>query len=132
MTSIPLRKLNGWLFTVNANKVAKHLREPVQQYQEECAEALYSYWGKGFAFREGIQPEGVDRTLSQLLGQLMAERDSVLVSAGDFKALVDQSKQVISAGYQQLSDFEQVLDCIVTKIERNTGRKITPLKVGEF
>lgn len=41
---IPLRKLNGWLFTINPNKVRADIRERVIQYQEECFEVLYVHW----------------------------------------------------------------------------------------
>lgn len=44
MLFIPLRKLNGWLFSINPSKVREDLRERVVQYQEECFEVLYRYW----------------------------------------------------------------------------------------
>jgi hypothetical protein len=44
MLCIPLRKLNGWLFSINPSKVREDLRERVVQYQEECFEVLYRYW----------------------------------------------------------------------------------------
>lgn len=44
MLCIPLRKLNGWLFTINPAKVKPEIKERVIQYQEECFEVLYSYW----------------------------------------------------------------------------------------
>lgn len=48
---IPLRKLNGWLFSINPAKVAAHLRDTVLAYQEECFQALYEYWHTGVAER---------------------------------------------------------------------------------
>lgn len=44
MLCIPLRKLNGWLFTINPEKVKPEIRERVIQYQEECFEVLHDYW----------------------------------------------------------------------------------------
>lgn len=44
MLCIPLRKVNGWLFSVNPNKVRDDVREKLVRYQEECFEVLYSYW----------------------------------------------------------------------------------------
>ncbi|GBC63631.1 hypothetical protein DENIS_4629 [Desulfonema ishimotonii] len=49
MLCIPLRKLNGWLFSVNPNKVRQAIRKKVELYQEECFIALYEYWHKGIA-----------------------------------------------------------------------------------
>lgn len=41
---IPLRKLNGWLFSINPDKVLPIMRKTVIDYQEECFHALYDYW----------------------------------------------------------------------------------------
>ncbi|EHH5083660.1 hypothetical protein M4M37_004791 [Escherichia coli] len=48
MVSLPLRKLAGWLQTINPNKVKPGIRDKVIQYQEECDDVLYEYWTKGF------------------------------------------------------------------------------------
>ncbi len=47
MTCLPLRKLPGWLHTINVGKVRPELREKVARYQEECDDVLYQYWTKG-------------------------------------------------------------------------------------
>lgn len=44
MLCIPLRKLNGWLFSVNPSKVRDDVRPKLIAYQEECFEVLYRYW----------------------------------------------------------------------------------------
>ncbi|WP_082985595.1 phage antirepressor N-terminal domain-containing protein [Gallibacterium genomosp. 1] len=46
MLCMPIRKLNGWLFSINPEKVRPDLKEKVICYQEECFEALYNYWNK--------------------------------------------------------------------------------------
>ena len=52
MLCMPLKKLNGWLFSINPEKVRPDLKEKVIRYQEECFEALYNYWHFGKAERE--------------------------------------------------------------------------------
>lgn len=47
MLCIPLRKLNGWLFSINPEKVRSDIRDKLIQYQEECFSVLYEYWAKG-------------------------------------------------------------------------------------
>ncbi|MCT8549977.1 phage antirepressor N-terminal domain-containing protein, partial [Glaesserella parasuis] len=47
MLCMPLKKLNGWLFSINPEKVRPDLKDRVIQYQEECFEALYNYWHFG-------------------------------------------------------------------------------------
>lgn len=46
---IPLKKLNGWLFSINPEKVRADIRDKLIQYQEECFTVLYDYWTKGKA-----------------------------------------------------------------------------------
>lgn len=52
MLCMPLKKLNGWLFSINPEKVRPDLKEKVIRYQEECFEALYNYWYFGKAERK--------------------------------------------------------------------------------
>ncbi|WP_193090866.1 phage antirepressor N-terminal domain-containing protein [Halomonas colorata] len=47
--TIPLSKLNGWLFGVDASRVKPAIREKLIEYQEECFEVLSDYWQKGEA-----------------------------------------------------------------------------------
>ncbi|MDW0618195.1 phage antirepressor N-terminal domain-containing protein [Mannheimia haemolytica] len=52
MLCMPIKKLNGWLFSINPEKVRADLKEKVICYQEECFEALYNYWHFGKAERK--------------------------------------------------------------------------------
>ncbi|WP_207629261.1 phage antirepressor N-terminal domain-containing protein [Photorhabdus cinerea] len=47
MLCLPLKKLNGWLFSINPEKVRSDIRDKLVQYQEECFTVLYEYWTKG-------------------------------------------------------------------------------------
>ncbi|EOI7482180.1 phage antirepressor N-terminal domain-containing protein [Yersinia enterocolitica] len=47
MLCLPLRKLNGWLFSINPEKVRADIRDKLIQYQEECFAVLHEYWTKG-------------------------------------------------------------------------------------
>lgn len=49
---IPVKKLNGWLFSINPEKVRADIRHIVEQYQEECFTVLHDYWHKGVAVNE--------------------------------------------------------------------------------
>lgn len=45
MGCIPLKKLNGWLFGINAKNIPNlNTRSKVEKYQEECFEVLWNYW----------------------------------------------------------------------------------------
>ncbi|MBX9332954.1 phage antirepressor N-terminal domain-containing protein [Serratia sp. IR-2025] len=52
MLCIPLRKLNGWLFSINPAKVRADIRDKLIAYQEECFTVLHDYWTKGSAVRK--------------------------------------------------------------------------------
>jgi len=52
MLCIPLKKLNGWLFSINPAKVRDDIRDRLVRYQEECFTALHDYWTKGAAIRK--------------------------------------------------------------------------------
>jgi len=44
---IPVRKLAGFLATINHNKVKNQLRAKVLAYQRECDDVLWAYWSGG-------------------------------------------------------------------------------------
>ncbi|GAB1351337.1 hypothetical protein MASR1M12_00670 [Erysipelotrichia bacterium] len=48
---LPLRKLAGFLATINPAKVRNDLRAKIICYQNECDDALWNYWTKGEAKR---------------------------------------------------------------------------------
>ncbi|HGM6984025.1 TPA: phage antirepressor N-terminal domain-containing protein [Serratia marcescens] len=52
MLCIPLKKLNGWLFSINPSKVRVDIRDKLIAYQEECFTVLHDYWTKGAAVRK--------------------------------------------------------------------------------
>ena len=55
MLCIPIKKLNGWLFGLNPNKVRADLKERLENYQEECFLALWDYWTEGIARRDEVK-----------------------------------------------------------------------------
>jgi hypothetical protein len=64
---LPLRKLPAWLYTVNPDKVAPHLRDKIIAYQQECDEVLWQHWKTKHALkpkwtRTSSEPESVPST----------------------------------------------------------------------
>ncbi len=49
MLCIPIKKLNGWLFSINPQKVKPSIKDTVIRYQEECFQVLHDYWHHGKA-----------------------------------------------------------------------------------
>ncbi|EKO3932735.1 phage antirepressor N-terminal domain-containing protein [Vibrio fluvialis] len=46
VTCIPLRKLFGWLQTLQPNRIREDIRDKVIQYQNECDDVLWKHWTK--------------------------------------------------------------------------------------
>ncbi|OIT25336.1 phage antirepressor N-terminal domain-containing protein [Glaesserella parasuis] len=71
MLCMPIKKLNGWLFSINPEKVRPDLKDRVIQYQEECFEALYNYWHFGKAERKTTTDErtGLRQAVSALVSK---------------------------------------------------------------
>lgn len=55
MICLPIEYLNGWLFSINPNKVRADLKERLENYQEECFLALWDYWTEGVARRDEVK-----------------------------------------------------------------------------
>lgn len=74
MLCIPLKKLNGWLFSINPEKVRADIREKLIQYQEECFTVLHDYWTKGAAIRPALETTVDDRTpLRGIVNRIMGK-----------------------------------------------------------
>lgn len=48
MTCLPLRKLPGWLYSLNPGKLSADLRPKVRRYQDECDEVLWQHWSRTY------------------------------------------------------------------------------------
>lgn len=47
MVCLALRKLTGWLHTININKVRPEIKDKVSAYQDRSDDVLYEYWTTG-------------------------------------------------------------------------------------
>lgn len=65
MTCAPLRKLPGWMSSVEVGKVKKsEVRSRVIQYQNECDDVLWKYWNDGIAINPRAYAIHPGQTLS--------------------------------------------------------------------
>jgi hypothetical protein len=56
MLCLPMRKLGGWLASINGPRVRPEIREKLIAYQNECDDALWRYWTDGHASRPSAAP----------------------------------------------------------------------------
>ncbi|PIT34479.1 phage antirepressor N-terminal domain-containing protein [Snodgrassella alvi] len=104
MLCLPLRKLFGWLMTINPDKVASHKRQTIIRYQNECDDALWQYWTTGIANREKILQE------MELLKKQQAEsaaRGSAAGKALNQRKLEKRQLEMQLVAINQLDLFKQ-------------------------
>ncbi|MEE9338532.1 MAG: phage antirepressor N-terminal domain-containing protein [Methylococcaceae bacterium] len=54
MLMLPIKDMQGWLFTVDSNRVNPEIKDRLIAYQKECYEVLYDYWNKDVTKLEKI------------------------------------------------------------------------------
>lgn len=92
MLCLALRKLNGWLSSIQPNKVKPEIRDRVIQYQEECDDVLYEYWTKG----EVVNPRKAKKRIAgkitpdqqEAIKQLVVNRGKALPKEKQAKAMI--------------------------------------------
>lgn len=66
---IPLRKLTGWLMTVNPNKVKSEIRDKTIRFQNECDDVLWKYWNAGAVINPRVQESDLKKVVRQALAE---------------------------------------------------------------
>lgn len=109
MSCLALRKLAGWLHTINVGKVRPELRDKVARYQEECDDVLYQYWTKG----EVTNPRKKDHqsTASQLT------------------PLRQTAERLIATGLGRI--YPDIWKHVHSKFEVKHIHQLTPTQIGE-
>ena len=86
MLSLPLKKLFGWMMTIQPSRVKPELRETIEMYQDECDNALWAYWSEGLAVnhRATISP-AQQRTIQETVSELAKENKAYAKYYGALK-----------------------------------------------
>jgi hypothetical protein len=72
--TIPLSKLNGWLFSINPNKVKPEVKQKLIEYKKECFDVLNNYFNKGIAVNTNSKYyEDTIKTLADNIQKLLEE-----------------------------------------------------------
>jgi hypothetical protein len=121
-TCLPLRKLFGWLQTLQPNRIREDIRDKVIQYQNECDDVLWKHWTKQHTPNEimPVMPPKHMRLLMEMENghivstQVVAE-DCVVFRTEDIPKLlkepgyftVHQLKAVADTALSQLAMFAE-------------------------
>ncbi|EOV3972828.1 phage antirepressor Ant [Escherichia coli] len=107
---LPLKKLNGWLFSINPEKVRADIRDKLIQYQEECFTALHDYWTKGKAENARKKTSVDDRTpLRDAVNMLVSKKHLMYPEA---YAMIHQRFNVESIEELDASQIPQAVEYI--------------------
>lgn len=90
---IPLRKLNGWLFSINPERVRADIKDKLIQYQEECFAVLHEYWTKGLVVNprkatKKALPGKITIEQQEAVKQLVMNRGKALPKENQAKAII--------------------------------------------
>lgn len=107
---LPLKKLNGWLFSINPKKVRADIRDKLIQYQEECFTVLHDYWTKGKAENARKKTSVDDRTpLRDAVNMLVSKKHLMYPEA---YAMIHQRFNVESIEELDASQIPQAVEYI--------------------
>lgn len=120
MLCIPIRKLNGWLFSINPAKVRADIRDKLIQYQEECFAVLHDYWTKGVA----INPR--KQSIMEELNQACADMKHDKRIASMFGTGLNEWKSVKAGHVSKIKSLVQEANELICYVLAETGKgKVT-------
>ena len=112
MSCLPIDYINGWLFTINPNKVSEEIRPLIIYYQKECYRALFEFWNKP---KEVEPPKPVEP--APLPGSFRDKMEAVLMSIDRLKVKGKPKEALIVSATEKVTGVK--LDYCVM-IERKT------------
>ncbi|HCN5209602.1 TPA: phage antirepressor Ant [Escherichia coli] len=117
---LPLKKLNGWLFSINPEKVRADIRDKLIQYQEECFTVLHDYWNKGEATnprKATTAPGKITKEQQTTIKELVMSRGHSLPKDKQAKAIITMwsaLKTHFGLTYKEINDdqFEEAISLV--------------------
>ncbi|MCX9470725.1 phage antirepressor N-terminal domain-containing protein [Vibrio cholerae] len=117
MTCMPLRKLFGWLQTLQPNRVREDIRDKVIQYQDECDDVLWKHWTKQNIPNE-IMPVMPPKTMRLLMVMEKGHVVSTQVVPDDCMVfgLSDIPNLIKEPGYFSVSSLKKIAEFALERI----------------
>lgn len=120
MLVLPLKKLNGWLFSINPEKVRADIRDKLIQYQEECFTVLHDYWNKGEATnprKATTAPGKITKDQQITIKELVMSRSHALPKDKQAKAIITMwsaLKTHFGITYKEIGDdqFDEAISLV--------------------
>lgn len=122
VVAMPLKKLNGWLFSINPNKVRSDTKEVVEFYQERCFEVLHDYWHKGMAVQDALLD---DEVLFKKAYEQAKENKRLKAENSQLNQTIEAQEPKVALADSLLVSKDTILVRLMAKlITQTTGYKI--------
>ena len=83
VTCLPLRKLPGWLMSIQPSRCSPEIRDRVVAYQNECDDVLWAHWSKQREPVEPFQPNLASAIQAEIARQVEAAVNAKLAAPKD-------------------------------------------------
>jgi len=109
--TIPLSKLNGWLFSISPNKVKPEVREKLIEYKKECFDVLHNYFNKNNDKHQHHVVIGYKSQLAQKNKKirLLEDENEALLECESIALFNGVHKNTLGRKNQQLQNENQTL-----------------------
>jgi hypothetical protein len=114
MFCLPISQLNGWLFSINPNKVKPEIRKNLLVYQQECHNVLY----KHFMPQGGTVTE-VTGLVRALQTDMVAIRNEMRLGFDSVQAEVDELRELIHVAISD-SDEKETRE-LIRQVKKENG-----------
>ena len=124
LLTLPLNKLNGWLFGIDTNRVKPEIRKRLVAYQAECFDVLADYWQKGEAVNPRATTIAERRPLNRAV-RTLANLRSVRGQSADYAGMWKLVNGYLGIEHIDEATQEQVeraMAFVQEGIERETSR----------
>ena len=126
MLSLPQDQLAAYLYSINPNKVAPHLRETIIAFQKETFNAINDYWNKGYAIKEDGSPlwlisKALETMLTQQASILMLLEQKLRDEPVVNREFIYIDKPTSRMNHHRLSNEEKFIAKVVKALENEEG-----------
>lgn len=127
---LPVKRVNAYLYSINASKVREDLQERIRLYQDECADVLYNYWARGYAINPRQNVDGILEDYVQGLGAVSGNfLSNLLDTQSENPEHLNAMEQVVKHILIEALDAEDI-DVPANTVRRKTGWSyMTPIEL---
>jgi len=115
---IPLEKLNGWLFTINPNRVKPEVKQKLITYKKECFDVLFNHFIKK---AQPTQPPLIENN-EQMVEELIKRSDIVRGYQGQIAKLENElakkQSEILQAQDKQKAINKGIQEAINTRLRQ--------------